>query len=74
VKLVSEVEILNHIRSDLDFIKEKIIRLEITINEIDSDVHKKYNPEYLTELEKIEKDDKRTHFGSIDEFDENFGL
>ena len=66
---MSEVEILNHIISDLDFIKEKIILLEITINEIDSDVHKKYNPEYLTELEKIERDDKRMHFGSIDEFD-----
>ena len=71
---MSEVEILKHIISDLDFIKEKKILLEITINEIDSDVHKKYNPEYLTELEKIENDDKRTHFGSIDEFDEHFGL
>ncbi len=71
---MSEVEILKHIRSDLDFIKEKIILLEFTINEIDSDAYKKYNPEYLTELEKIERDDKRTHFVSIDEFDEHFGL
>ncbi len=71
---MSEAEILTEIRNDLNFLKEKIIQMEITINEIDSDLHKKFNPEYVKKLDKIEKEDKRIHFRSIEEFDKHFGL
>ncbi len=71
---MSEAEILNEIRSDLNFLKEKIIQIEITVNEIDSDVHRKLNPEYVKKLEKIEKEDKRVHFKNIEEFDKHFGF
>jgi hypothetical protein len=71
---MSETEILNEIRSDLNFLKEKIIQIEITVNEIDYDVHKKLNPDYVKKLEKIEKEDKRVHFRDIEEFDRHFGL
>ena len=69
---MNEVEILNEIKNDLNFLKEKIIRMEITINEIDSDVHKKLNPEYANELKKIEENDTRIHFTNIKEFDRHF--
>ncbi|MCX9009862.1 Uncharacterised protein [uncultured archaeon] len=71
---MSDAEILNEIRNDLNFLKEKIISMEITISEIDSDIHKKLNPEYVKKLDKIEKEDKRIHFRNIEEFDEHFGL
>lgn len=71
---MSETEILNEIRSDLNFLKEKIIQIEITVNEIDYDVHKKLNTDYVKKLEKIEKEDKRVHFRDIEEFDRRFGL
>jgi len=44
------------------------------LNEIDSDVHKKLNPDYVKKLEKIEKEDKRVHFRDIEEFDIQFGF
>ncbi len=71
---MSEAEILNEIRNDLNFLKDKIIQVKITVNEIDYDVHKKLNPEYIKKLEKIEKEDKRVHFRDIEEFDRHFGL
>ena len=36
---MSEAEILTEIRNDLNFLKEKIIQMEITVHEIDSDIH-----------------------------------
>ena len=71
---MSEAEIFNEIRNDLNFLKDKIIQIEITVNEIDYDVHKKLNPEYIKKLEKIEKEDKRVHFRDIEEFDRHFEL
>ncbi|MBU4075841.1 MAG: hypothetical protein KKI06_03910 [Euryarchaeota archaeon] len=71
---MTEAEVLNEIRSHLNFLKEKIIQIEITVNEIDSDVHRKINPIYLNKLEKIEKKDKRVHFKDIEEFDKHFGI
>jgi len=71
---MTEAEVLNEIRSNLNFLKEKIIQIEITVNEIDSDVHKNINPIYLKKLDKIEKEDKRVHFKDIDEFDKHFGI
>ncbi len=71
---MTEAEVLNEIRSHLNFLKEKIIQIEITVNEIDSDVHRKINPLYLKKLDKIEKEDKRVHFKDIEEFDKHFGI
>ncbi|MDP2840660.1 MAG: hypothetical protein Q8O17_00050 [Candidatus Methanoperedens sp.] len=71
---MTEAEVLNEIRSNLNFLKEKIIQIEITVNEIDSDVHRKINPIYLKKLDKIEKEDKRVHFKDIKEFDKHFGI
>ncbi len=71
---MSEAEILSEIRNDINFLKEKIISMEITINEIDYDIHKKLNPEYVKTLDKIEKEDKRIRFSDIEEFDKHFGL
>lgn len=71
---MSEAEILEEIRNDLSFLKEKIIQMEITINEMDADIHKKFNPEYEKKLKKIEKEDKRIRFRNIEEFDKHFEL
>lgn len=71
---MTETEVLNEIRSHLNFLREKIIQIEITVNEIDSDVHKKINPIYLKKLDKIEKEDKKVHFKDIEEFDKHFGI
>ena len=71
---MSEVEMLNSIITDLNFLKEKIVQIELTVNEIDSDVHRRVNPEYLKELDQIEKLDKRVHLKNIDDFDQRFGL
>ena len=71
---MSEVEMLNSIMTDLNFLKTKIVEIELTVNEIDSDVHRRVNPEYLEELDQIEKRDKRVHLKSIDDFDQRFGL
>ena len=71
---MSEVEMLNSIITDLNFLKEKIVQIELTVNEIDSDVHRRVNPEYLKELDQIEKRDKRMHLKNIDDFDQRFGL
>ncbi len=49
---MSETAVLKEIMSDLQFLKEKIIRMEITMNEIDSDVHRKLNPRYAKRPEK----------------------
>jgi hypothetical protein len=71
---MSEVELLYEIITDLNFLKEKIARIEATINEIDNDFHRKPNPEYVKKLEQIEKKDQRVHFKNIEEFDKQFGL
>jgi hypothetical protein len=71
---MSDAGVLEDIKHDLDFLKEKIIRLEITVNEIDSDIHRKVNPEYIENLDKIEKEDKRVNFKNMEEFDRHFGI
>ncbi|MCX9015299.1 MAG: hypothetical protein OIN89_11030 [Candidatus Methanoperedens sp.] len=42
------------------------------MKKIDSDIHRKVNPEYTDNLDKIEKEDKRVHFKNMDEFDRHF--
>ncbi|MBE0524798.1 MAG: hypothetical protein IBX40_10760 [Methanosarcinales archaeon] len=49
-------------------------RIEVTVNEIDKDLHSNPNPEYVKKLDQIEKEDNKVHFKNIDEFDRQFGL
>jgi hypothetical protein len=46
-------------------------RIEIVINEIDNDIHRELNPEYVNKLEKIQKQ-KGIRFKSSEEFDAYF--
>ncbi|MEA3295434.1 MAG: hypothetical protein U9P81_10825 [Euryarchaeota archaeon] len=71
---MSEAEMLNEIKTDLNFLKEKMARIEVTVNEIDKDLHSKPNPEYVKKLEQIENEDNKVHFKNMDEFDRQFGL
>lgn len=71
---MSEKATLEEIKNNLNFLTDKILEIEITINEIDADIHRKANPDYLKKLDSIEKNDKRIHFKNIDDFDKHFGL
>ncbi|VVB59653.1 Uncharacterised protein [uncultured archaeon] len=68
-----EAAILEEIRNDLNFLKEKVTLIEVSLNEIDADLHKELNPD-AKKLEKIEKEDKRIHFKNMEEFDKHFGV
>ena len=70
---MSEAQILNEIKIDLNFLKEKITRIEVTVNEIDKDFHRP-NPKYIKKLGQIENEDNRVHFKDMGEFDKQFGL
>ncbi len=72
--VMSKADTLEEIKDDLNFLKDKIVQIEITVNEIDADVHRVPNPDYLKKLKTIEKEDKRIHFKNIDDFDKHFGL
>ncbi len=64
--------LLNSIMTDdMATLKEQMSRLEIVINEIDQDLHREVNPQYLKKLEKIKKQ-KGIRFKIIEEFDEYF--
>lgn len=71
---MQEAAVLQEIKNELSFIKEKIIVIEVSLNEIDADLHRELNPEYLKKLEKIEKEDKRVHFKNIEEFNKHFDI
>jgi hypothetical protein len=64
-----EVELLERIISDLDFLKTKILSIEETIEDIDNDLHH-VKPEYIRKLESIKKE------GTISssDFEKKFGV
>lgn len=66
---MSEAQLLQRIASDLDFLKTKIISIEETIEDIDSDLHH-VKPEYIRKLESIKKE------GTISssDFEKKFGV
>ncbi len=70
---MSEIELLKRIADDVTALREKVERIEIIVDEIDQDLHRELNPEYVKKLEKIEKE-KRISFKDIDEFDKHFGV
>ena len=66
---MSEVELLEKIASDLDFLKMKIISIEETILDIDNDLYH-VKPEYIRKLEAIKEE------GTISssDFEKKFGV
>ncbi len=68
---MGETELLRRVVDDVSSLKEQMTRIEIVINEIDNDIHRELNPEYLKKLEKIQKQ-KGIRFKSSEEFDAYF--
>ncbi|MCZ7358851.1 MAG: hypothetical protein O8C55_02140 [Candidatus Methanoperedens sp.] len=68
---MAEIELLRRMMDDVASLKEQMTRIEIAINEIDNDIHREVNPEYLKKLEKIQKQ-KGIRFKSAEEFDSYF--
>lgn len=50
---MAEVELIRKMADDVAALKAQMSRIEITINEIDQDIHREVNPQYLKKLEKI---------------------
>lgn len=68
---MAETELIRRMADDVASLKEQMNRLEIVINEIDKDIHREVNPQYLKKLEKIKKQ-KGIKFKNIEEFDAYF--
>ena len=68
---MAEAELIRRMADDMATLKEQMSRLEIVINEIDQDLHREVNPQYLKKLEKIKKQ-KGIRFKNTEEFDEYF--
>jgi hypothetical protein len=68
---MAETELLRRMVDDVASLKEQMTRIEIAINEIDNDIHREVNPEYLKKLKKIQKQ-KGVRFKSAEEFDAYF--
>ena len=62
---------MRRLADDVVSLKEQMTRIEITINEIDKDIHREINPEYLKKLRKIQKH-KGIKFKTAEEFDSYF--
>ncbi|CAG0971166.1 hypothetical protein METP3_01498 [Methanosarcinales archaeon] len=65
---MSEAQLLQKLASDLDFLKTKIISIEETIEDIDTDLHH-VKPEYIRKLESIKKEGTV----SSSDFEKKFG-
>ena len=63
--------IIRRLADDVVSLKEQMTRIEITLNEIDKDIHREINPEYLIRLEKIQKQ-QGIRITTAEEFDEYF--
>lgn len=63
--------ILRRLADDVVSLKEQMTRIEITLNEIDEDIHREINPVYLEKLEKIQKQ-QGIKFTTAEEFDDYF--
>jgi hypothetical protein len=66
---MSEVQLLERIASDLDFLKKKVVEIEESIEDINIDLHH-VKPEYIKKLEAIKKE------GTVSsaEFEKRFGV
>ena len=50
-----EAEVVTLLRQDLEFIKRKVIDIDVELEEIHDDLHQ-VRPEYLEKLERIKKE------------------
>ncbi len=64
-----ELAVIRQLQSDVSFLKQRVKTLEAEVSEIDNDVHREINPEFLERLDKIEKQ-KGIRFNNMKEFDE----
>ncbi len=66
---MSETVFNHQILNELAFLKEKILKIEMEVSEINDDIHQ-VRPEYLKKLEAIKKE------GTISsaEFEKKFGI
>ena len=66
---MSETVLNQQILNELAFLKEKILKIEMEVSEINDDIHQ-VNPEYLDKIEAIKKE------GTISssEFEKKFGI
>lgn len=70
---MAETELIRKMADDVVSLKEQMSRIEIVINEIDQDIHREVNPQYLKKLEKVQKQ-KGVRFKSAEEFEEYYSL
>ncbi len=68
---MAETELIRRMADDVVSLKEQMTRIEIVINEIDQDIHREVNPQYIKKLEKNQKQ-KGIRFKSTEEFDAYF--
>ncbi len=68
---MAETELIRRMADDVAALKDQMTRIEITVNEIDQDIHREVNPQYLKKLEKIQKQ-KGVRFKSAEEFESYF--
>ncbi|MEK6950785.1 MAG: hypothetical protein AABX13_03615 [Nanoarchaeota archaeon] len=61
-----EAEVVTLLRQDLEFIKRKVIDIDVELEEIHDDLHQ-VRPEYLEKLERIKKEPGKK-FTSKEEF------
>lgn len=66
---MTEVELLERIALDLDFLKKKVVEIEENVEDINIDLHH-VKPEYLKKLKAI----KREGAISSAEFEKKFGV
>ena len=55
MKANNQEEILKRVEADLSFLKQKIISIELGVEEVNEDIHREVRPAYLKKLNKIEK-------------------
>lgn len=68
---MAEAELIRKMADDVASLKDQMSRIEIAINEIDQDIHREVNPQYIKKLEKIQKQ-KGVRFKSAEEFEGYF--
>ncbi|MCK4798902.1 MAG: hypothetical protein KAT05_16120 [Spirochaetes bacterium] len=71
VNEIAEVEMIRRVVDDMATLKEQMNRIEITVNEIDMDIHKEVNPDYIKKLEEIQMQ-KGVRFKTAEEFEAYF--
>ena len=52
---MTEAAVMQKISEDLDFLKERIVKIEENVTEITFDIHHDIKPEYLQKLKRIDQ-------------------